>query len=127
MACACGLAAAGLLFAVLTVGLPGQRGIQQGTGALSGRVIFGESSSPTFGELAPGESVVRAISQKDVVETVDLGRRNAYSFQLWPGSYKFRVGAEFPAGNDDFCTQKIRVKARQEQHMILRCTPREEA
>jgi hypothetical protein len=78
------------------------------------------------GELAAGQGVVRVAWGKDVVETVDMGRKNKYAFRLWPGLYTLKVGAELPGSNDDFCTRQIRIKAGQDRATFL-CTPSEHA
>lgn len=131
MACAVGVAAALVLVVALVVGLPVVAGVPAGgvpraTGVLMGKVVFGDPSNATA-ELAPGPGVVRLLQRNDVVETVDLGRRNTYSFQLWPGLYELRAGTELPAANDDFCTLRVRIKERQTRRVIFHCTPSETA
>jgi hypothetical protein len=96
------------------------------TGTLSGRVVVGESNDLGTAELQPGQSLVQAVQQRDVVETVDLGRGTTYEFRLLPGLYTLRIGAELP-GNDDFCAQEVRIKARQVRRANIRCTPIEHA
>jgi hypothetical protein len=102
-------------------------GDPRAVGVLSGRVVFKESGGSGFAESEPGQGVVRALWQGDVIDTVDFGRRNTYSFQLWPGMYSVRAGAERPPGNDDFCTLRVRIKANQTRRAIVHCTPSEDA
>ena len=127
MACAVGFAAAGVLVVALVVGLPVVSGVPRATGAFEGRVVFEESSGPRFVELAPGQGMVRVVWQNDVVESADLGFGNRYSFQLWPGRYTVGAEAELPAKDDDFCTMRVRIKARQTRRAIFHCTPSEGA
>lgn len=102
----------------------GDAGLPAVTGMLKGRIVFGEPSG-TSEEVSPGQGLLQVVRRRDVVESVDLGRRGTYSVRLWPGAYMLRVGAESPAGSDDVCGQIVRIRAGHARRAIIHCTPLE--
>jgi hypothetical protein len=126
-ACAVALIAGLTLLATLTAGIPDLAAptVTRSPVTLKGAVVFGQSTTPGITLVPGGRGIVQAVQQGDVAETVDLGRQNTYSFNLWPGIYTIRAGAELALKRDDFCSQEVRITAGEAMQATLYCTPSE--
>ena len=120
MACFVAVAAAGLLEVALSVEMPSQPASLRAIGGVTGKVIFMQSRGVGL-KAVQEQGVVRATFRGDVVETVDLGPGNGYSFHLWPGTYSLRAEEELQARRRSLCTEPFRIKAGQTQRQILYC------